>query len=218
MKLIPLTQGQFAIVDDEDYEYLSQWKWYAHKNPRGYYAVRASRTPPGRKRVHLHREILNPPDGMDCDHINGDGLDNRRCNLRVCTRAENARNQQPQDGYSSRFKGVTRIKQTGKWRVRVKVDGRSTHLGYFTDEIEAARAYDRAARELHGEFARTNFHEDAKSPTLAVQRFRRLPRIFFIFSYLFRLTSAWFGCILFTTQLAQAGTDCTLWILSTNPR
>jgi hypothetical protein len=97
---------------------------------------------------------------MEVDHVNGDGLDNRRSNLRVCTHAENARNQSSRTRMStSRFRGVVWAKDRRKWRAMIGDNGRTVHLGNFTDEIEAAQAYDRAAREMYGAFARLNFPE-----------------------------------------------------------
>jgi len=103
------------------------------------------------------REILKPPDNMQCDHINGNGLDNRRCNLRICSHSENQHNGSPYVGCSSRFKGVHWRKDRRKWQTSIRNAGKPIYLGYFTDEAEGARAYDRAARELFGEFARVNF-------------------------------------------------------------
>jgi hypothetical protein len=155
MKTIQLTRGKVALVDDEDHEYLSQWKWYALKTKNAFYAVRAVRTPTGQKAVLMHRAILRCPQGKETDHIDHDGLNNQRSNLRICTKAENMHNRRPQGG-ASRFKGVVWSKVGHKWAARIK----HTYLGLFTDEVDAARAYDRAARELFGAFARPNFPEE----------------------------------------------------------
>jgi len=152
VKQIPLGNGVYAYVDAADYEWLSQWTWRLHAG----YAGRWEK----RKMVLMHREIMQPPKGKMVDHVNGNKLDNTRANLRVCTRPENARNTRKQHSASSRFRGVTYYKAMGKWRARIGFEGRYIHLGFFTDEAEAARAYDRKAVELFGEFARLNFPEE----------------------------------------------------------
>ena len=162
MKRIPLTQGKFAIVDDEDFDWLNQWKWSAFKCPHTFYVERSiySRDTKKARTVRLHREILGlkKDDGKQADHINGSGLDNRRCNLRVCTRSENNRNMQKQFKIcSSKYKGVNWRKNRKKWRAEICKDYKHIHIGYFDSEIEAAEAYDKKAKELFGEFARTNF-------------------------------------------------------------
>jgi hypothetical protein len=159
MKTIQLTRGKVALVDDCDYERLSMLEWCALKHPSTFYAVKSGRTATGRKMTYMHREILKPPHNMQCDHIDGNGLDNRRCNLRICTQAENLRNGRARAG-SSRFKGVSWHKSGQKWLAQIKDDGKTIYLGLFPDETEAARAYDAAARELFGEFARPNFPEE----------------------------------------------------------
>jgi len=149
MKKMPLTQGKFALVDDADYEWLSRWKWHAHEDHGNWYAERW--------RVRMHNEILPPPAGLEVDHKNHDGLDNRRINLRLGTHAQNGANRLPNKNHSSIFKGVTRRGGRGKWQAAIRVNGQRTHLGQFGDEQQAARAYDAAALAAFGEFARTNF-------------------------------------------------------------
>lgn len=166
MKEIPLTKGYTAIVDDEDYERFGGFKWCASKGvaDRTYYAVRATTGPhPTRKTIRLHRAILGAPAGTQVDHVNRDGLDNRRANLRLATRSQNRANSEKRiDGLASRFKGVCWERSRGRWMARIGVDGRKRHLGYFDDEEQAARAYDRAARAQWGEFARPNFPQEEK--------------------------------------------------------
>ena len=152
-KLIPLTQGQFAIVDPEDYDKLSQFKWTAAKSPNTFYAVRSVR---GRQ-IRMHRLITNAPKGLVVDHINHNGLDNRKQNLRLCTRSENARNQRPQANCSSKYKGVCWHKNQKKWLARVHSNGVTYHLGSFKSQIAAAKAYDKKAKQLFGEYAHLNF-------------------------------------------------------------
>lgn len=160
MKRIQLTQGQFAIVDDDDYERLASFKWYAAwaHHTRSFYAVRHSTSVNGGSRtILMHREVVSAPDGSLVDHINHCTLDNRHSNLRICSCAENTRNRRKRrDGVSSSFKGVTRRTDSNKWQARICIGGKNQSLGSFTSELEAALAYNAAARELHGEFALTN--------------------------------------------------------------
>lgn len=149
MKEIQLTQGKVALVDDADYEWLNQFKWYALLLSDKYWYARRSKRPV----VLMHRLILNPPEGMDSDHINRNGLDNRRSNLRVCTRSQNQHNSISKGG-KSKYKGVYLF--NGKWGARIMSNYNNTFLGCFNSEIEAAEAYNRAAIKYHGEFARLN--------------------------------------------------------------
>ena len=158
IRYIPLTRGKFAIVDTTDYETLAQYHWHAVGNERdGFYAARWL---PGRKLLLMHREIMAPPKGMVVDHIDGNRANNRRINLRICTLAENNRNAAPSRNSTSRFKGVHWDKKSGRWVAAIYHNGRQMYLGSFDDEIEAAKAYDRKAREFFGEFARLNFPEE----------------------------------------------------------
>jgi len=156
-KLLPLSQGKFAIVDAEDYDQLSQYKWTAAKSPNTFYAVRSVR---GRQ-IRMHRLITNAPKGLVVDHRDHNGLNNRKENLRLCIRSENARNQRPQAGRSSKYKGVCWHKTQKRWHARVHSNGVTYHLGSFKSEIEAAKAYSKKARELYGQFAHLNFPKDS---------------------------------------------------------
>ena len=158
-KSISLTRGKSTIVDDGDFEWLNQFKWYAVKAGKTFYAVRAVRVGLKQKKVFMHRFILGLDfgDQRQGDHINMDGLDNRRSNLRIATHAQNQRNGRKQANNKSGYKGVSWSNERGKWYAKIKVNGKKKHLGYFDDPEEAGRAYDYAARELHGEFANTNF-------------------------------------------------------------
>ena len=157
MKQIPLTQGKIALVDDEDYERLNRHRWYAQKSRYTYYAVRKSSRKQGKQRtIYMHKEILDIPLGFETDHKNHFGLDNRKANIRSCTRGENQHNRRQQNG-ASKYKGVTWYKGLRKWQAQIRFDGKTIHLGQFYLEIDAARTYDRKAKELFGEFAHTNF-------------------------------------------------------------
>lgn len=155
MKTIPLTRGKVALVDDEDYEDIAADTW--HCNNSGY-AVR-NRPRSDQKtfgcKEHMHRRImgLDAKDSREVDHINGNPLDNRRANLRVCTHAENTRNQIPRKGNASGLKGVYWHKETGKWRALIKAGGRSVSLGLFKTKEQAHQAYCEAAKKYFGEFA-----------------------------------------------------------------
>ena len=105
----------------------------------------------------MHREILKPPKNVETDHKDGNGLNNQRYNLRWATKTQNRQNQRPQEGCTSRFKGVRWDKNARKWRACIKVQGKQVHLGFYSLEIDAARAYDNAALLYFKEFARTNF-------------------------------------------------------------
>ena len=158
MAEIELTQGKIAIVDEEDFERLSKYKWCTRKGGNTFYAIRWGPRVDGKRRVILmHREILGlKPGDPDVDHRDGNGLNNQKKNLRIATKSQNAMNQQKTRG-TSRFKGVYWHKPSKKWRARICVNGEQKQLGHFMDEEEAARAYDEKAREIFGEFAKTNF-------------------------------------------------------------
>lgn len=159
MKKIPLTQGKIAIVDDEDYKWLSKYKWHYHKG----YAARTCRKTGRKRTIYMHREIMRTPEGFVTDHINGNKLDNRRVNLRICTKAQNNMNMKKfrsrkKAKHASRYKGVYwRGGRTPKWSAEIRYKGKQIHLGYFETEEEAAKAYDKAAIRLFGSFASPNF-------------------------------------------------------------
>lgn len=165
MKEIPLTHGMVTLVDDEDYERLSKWKWHAQRSTHGghvqYYAVRTDDKGRSRK-LRMHREILGAHPGQQVDHRRpADTLDNRRENLRFATSRENKRNARKRlTPTSSRYKGVSWDAENGKWRACTTTNSKILNLGRFASEEEAARAYDRAAREQFGEFALLNFPEE----------------------------------------------------------
>jgi len=154
IRRIPLGHGLFAIVDADDYEALSKYRWRANHQGRNAYAVCQT----GGRVVCMHRMIMRPRRGYVVDHIDGNGLNNRRCNLRICTRRQNLANRGPCGG-TSRFVGVSR-KRDDKWQASIVCHAKFYYLGLFDDEVEAAKARDRKAYELHGEYAYLNFPED----------------------------------------------------------
>jgi len=157
VKQIPLTKGKVALVDDADFEHLNQWKWHYNPVCRTGYARRIATIDGKRTLIYMHHDILGIPAlGMEADHISTDGCDNRRENLRWGTRAQNLMNSRKRGGGSSRFKGVCWNTQKQQWMATITLGGKLRHLGFFDDEIEASRAYDVAALELFGEFARPN--------------------------------------------------------------
>lgn len=157
MKIISLTKGQQAIVDDADYEWLSRFKWSAVSNPTyGFYAVRYERESGVRKVILMHRVIMQAADDFEIDHRNGNTLDNQRANLRVATRAENAQNRSKFKNNTTGYKGVCKDKRNGRFRADIRCKGVKYSLGYFPTAIDAARAYDAAAMRMHGEFAVCN--------------------------------------------------------------
>ena len=166
MKEIQLTKGQVTIVDDEDYDDLMKYKWFAvyNKNINSYYACRNSRKSDNlvnRKVILMHRYIININSKNDIDHINGNTLDNRTINLRSCTRSQNMMNRGPQINNTSGYKGVFNI-NNGKWMARIGLNSKYKYLGVFTDKDSAARAYNNASIEMHGEFGYQNIIRSKK--------------------------------------------------------
>jgi len=153
MQQIELTQGMFALVDDEDFEELNQFNWCFAQG----YAVRKITISGKRQNQGMHRLITNCPDGFEVDHINHDMLDNRKANLRVCRHSENVYNQKVRTyAKTSVYKGVYFHKRDGKWIAQIQLNNKRKFLGYFTNEIDAAIAYNVAAIELFGDFALLN--------------------------------------------------------------
>jgi hypothetical protein len=154
-KEILLRNGMTAIVDDEDFDWLSQWVWTSTGN--GGYVRRQVRNGLTCVVVVMHRLVIDAPDGTEVDHINGNKLDNRRCNLRLATSSENHCNRAKYVGtYSSQFKGVSWHSASRLWRAQIKVNRRAMHIGYFRTEVDAAIAYNEAAQKHHGAFASLN--------------------------------------------------------------
>ena len=145
--IILLTQGKYAIVDNCDWDELSRFFWHFN----GGYAA----TDGMGGKIYMQKFLMRTPDKMDTDHIDGNKLNNRRCNLRICTRSQNQANQKSNRG-SSRFKGVSWESKPCKWRVDITKDKVKIFLGRFSNELDAAKVYNKAAIELYGEFARLN--------------------------------------------------------------
>ncbi len=157
MKEIQLNHKKVALVDDEDYEYLNQWKWFAKKCKCTWYPIRMLLLNNGkRKAFPMHKEIMSPPKGMETDHKDHNGLNCQKDNMRNCTRQQNTQNQRKQPNRSSKYKGVCWHKFHNKWSCRITLNGKTKHLGYFKFEIKAALAYNKAAKGLFGEFACLN--------------------------------------------------------------
>lgn len=154
-KRIPLTQGKFVIVDDEDYKSLASYRWFYALG----YAVRSGDVHNGElKQIRMHRVISRAKGKEQVDHINRDTLDNRRSNLRICTPSQNAMNRKAKSGNTIGFKGVRMRKEALKkpFTAQIKFDGRLVHLGFFETSIEAAKAYNEAAIKHFGDFANLN--------------------------------------------------------------
>lgn len=151
MKEIKLTQGQVALVDDEDFEFLSQWNWAAFKHRNDYYAIR-------KKAPRLmHRLIMKAEPGLQIDHIDHNGLNNQKVNLRRCNNSQNHMNMKPLSK-TTKYKGIEyRKTKTPYYKAYISPDGKKIDLGRFSNEIDAARAYDEAAKKYYGEFAYLNF-------------------------------------------------------------
>lgn len=164
-KEIPLTRGYVTIVDDDLYEWLTQWKWFACGADGHVYARTRQKGTEGSKNVSMHRLVINAPDEYDVHHVNGNTLCNTRANLTVVTRKEHmaldlrcyggSRHKQNAPA-SSRYKGVDWYKRLKLWRARIRANGKSLHLGFFATEEEGAYAYNIAALEVFGEFAYLN--------------------------------------------------------------
>jgi hypothetical protein len=154
---VPLTQGYEAVINSCDVLLVDKWNWFALVRKNTVYAMRKSlRDANGKqKNIPMHRVVMDAPDGMQVDHIDGNGLDNRRkTNLRMATRQQNSRNRRIGCNNTSGVKGVTWSKKAKKWRTMIMLNNKLKHLGYFTEQNLAAAAYAKASKELHGEFGR----------------------------------------------------------------
>ncbi|WP_163665388.1 HNH endonuclease [Adonisia turfae] len=151
IKQIPLTQSKFALVDSDVFDDFSQFKWHVANG----YAARRLPKSEGKKIVYMHRLIMKAVKGQVIDHVNGNVLDNRRENLRICSHKQNIRNGKSRGG-SSIYKGVSKRSDYDTWQAHITVDGKKKNLGCHKNEQDAAKAYDAAALEYFGEFANLN--------------------------------------------------------------
>lgn len=151
---VPLTQGKVALIDAADADDILQYKWCY----TGRYAARAlPRNRKPKKHISMHQQLMKPPPGFEVDHINRNGLDNRRSNMRVVTHAQNAKNLSLRKNNTSGFHGISFRSDIGKWCAQIRDNGRKRYLGLYATAEDAARAYDAAAKAINGEFATLNF-------------------------------------------------------------
>ena len=150
---IPLTHGRFALIDDEDYKKASKWRWRVIQNRY----VEGRRLTNQKENIRLHRLILDAPKDMDVDHIDYDGFNNQKSNLRLCTTAQNIQRQRPQTrSKTSRHRGVFWDKSRNRWTAKVRKCGKDILIGRFKTEIEAVKIWNEKAKELFGEYAYIN--------------------------------------------------------------
>ncbi len=160
MKKIKLNHGKYAMVDDEDFEELNKHKWYYYRvrdSDLGY-AVRSIPIGNGKqKTIGMHRVIMNTPEGELTDHKDRNGINNQKNNMRACDKHQNGMNRSGDKNTTSEYKGVAWAKKNKKWRAKIYFNGKFIHIGMFTCEKKAAKAYDKKAKELFGEYAYLNF-------------------------------------------------------------
>lgn len=152
VKQIPLTQGKFALIDDPDFQSVSEHKWFAVTDGWNWYAARKVK----KQQQRLHNFLMEPPPGVRIDHRDGNGLNCQRRNMRISTHAQNQQNRRSKNPHTSRFKGVSWRKSHKRWVAQIRVDRQVVYLGLFEREEDAARKYDAAAEKHFGEFALTN--------------------------------------------------------------
>lgn len=153
MKKIPLTHGKFAIVDDEDFEYINQWKWHTKEGKNTFYAIRTEGSGENKKRFRMHRVVMNAPDGIEVDHRDRNGVNNRKENLRLATHQQNGMNKGMQSNNKSGQTGVHKVKRTGKWWAYIKKDRKMISLGFHDLFKDAVEARIEGEKTYFGEFA-----------------------------------------------------------------
>ncbi|MGA2915142.1 MAG: HNH endonuclease [Sedimentisphaerales bacterium] len=161
LRFIPLNNGKYAIVDSADFEKINKHKWGIKISTNTIYAIRMVQG----KNVYMHNQIMQPPAGFVIDHKDRNGLNNSRRNLRLATKSQNCCNHLKKPGCSSKYRGVCFHKGNNKWVVYIKIPEKRLFLGYFENEIDAAKAYDTAAKKYHGEFAVLNFPNESQTKT-----------------------------------------------------
>jgi hypothetical protein len=160
-KKIELTKGLFALVDDEDYDILNNYKWHITENKNKLTKYASRRQYPENKMIKMHRQIMGAIDPkIHIDHIDGNGLNNCKSNLRICTLSENNRNITKRKNCTSKYKGVHYSKRDDLYTAYINCNKKRTYIGWFKNEIEAAKAYNKSALELFGEFAKLNIIEE----------------------------------------------------------
>jgi len=153
---VPLTQGYEAVIDAADVPLVGSFNWYARVDPNTIYALRKVRIGPKQLTVRMHRVIMGEPDNLEVDHKDGNGLNNRRRNLRGATKSNNQHNVRIRRDNSSGFKGVSWCNRKKKWHARIALNKRGKHLGYFATAEAAYGAYCEASKKYHGEFGRVD--------------------------------------------------------------
>jgi hypothetical protein len=151
---VPLTKGYTAIIDAADAHIVDKYNWTASEQPRSVYAYRQDCSGPKRITIPMHRLIMGKPCEFQIDHIDGDGLNNRRCNLRLATKAQNAHNSRVRSDNKSGYKGVSWNKKAGKWVAQIQINTKTKYLGLFTTPEDAYAAYCKASAKFHGDFGR----------------------------------------------------------------
>jgi len=175
---IYLSDGEWTILDQQDYYRYREFKWFIRGNGSKLYVLRSFKIGPKKtKMISMHREIVNAPKGLVVDHKNGNSLDNRRANLRLATQSQNCYNIKKRKNTSSIFIGVCLEKGRNKWSTHIRHSRKMMRLGNFDNEIDAARAYDRAAIKYHGEFARLNFPEENQNIEIRATKEPWLPKL-----------------------------------------
>lgn len=156
----PLTQGKVVLIDDQDRELLLPYKWYAAMFRKTWYAFASEAGESRPRNLYMHRLIMGMPEGLEVGHVDGDGLNNRRDNLRLATHMQNLTNQRVNAANTSGYRGVTWNKRRMQWMAQTKHFGKHIHFGYHDNLVDAAVAYDKGMRAIHGPHCHSNFPEE----------------------------------------------------------